>query len=255
MEMVREKRFREDLYYRLAVFPVHLPPLRDREGDTALLAQHFLEKSLKEENKPPKTIAPATLAALDKYPFPGNVRELENVINRAVLLSGSDVIEPRDLPIGLLESVRTDDREVRARSGSGVGLGLVATVGPADAASGASVSPSAALAGVFVSPSVALAGALSGEKGIAEMDDLRGLLSQIQAAQDRPRVGLTQVLEVLFGTLVDLPSAESVENALIERALKLADGNVAVAAKALGMSRATIYRRIRKDGGKDELPG
>jgi len=87
------------------------------------------------------------------------------------------------------------------------------------------------------------------------MDDLRGLLSQIQAAQDRPRVGLTQVLEVLFGTLVDLPSAESVENALIERALKLADGNVAVAAKALGMSRATIYRRIRKDGGKDELPG
>jgi len=59
----------------------------------------------------------------------------------------------------------------------------------------------------------------------------------------------------LSGTWVDLPSAGSVGNALIERALKLADGNVAEAAKALGMSRATIYRRIRKDPGKDDLPG
>jgi len=240
MEMVREKRFREDLYYRLAVFPVHLPPLRDREGDTALLAQHFLEKSLKEEGKPPKTIAPATLAALDKYPFPGNVRELENVINRAVLLCASDVIEPRDLPISLLESVRTDDRDVRVRSGPAVGVGVVVT---ASGAGGVAIGGG----GGEAPPSQ--------EKGLAEMDEVLGLLSQIQAAQNRPRVGLTQVLEVLFGTLVDLPSAESVENALIERALKLADGNVAEAAKALGMSRATIYRRIRKDGGKDDHAG
>jgi transcriptional regulator with GAF, ATPase, and Fis domain len=220
MEMVREKRFREDLYYRLAVFPVHLPPLRDREGDTALLAQHFLEKALKEEGKPQKTLSPATLAALDKYPFPGNVRELENIVNRAVLLSSGDVIEPRDLPIGVLESVRTDDREPRlARA-------------PEQGAGNGSQRPAT--------------------KGLAAMDELAGLLSQIKAAQTEPRMALAQVLEVLFGSLVDLPTADSVEHALIERALKLADGNVAEAAKALGMSRATIYRRIRKEGGKDE---
>ncbi len=220
MEMVREKRFREDLYYRLAVFPVYLPPLRDREGDTALLAQHFLEKALREEKKPPKTLGPATLAALDKYPFPGNVRELENVMNRAVLLSAGDVIEPRDLPIGILEQVRTDNRS-RAP--------LDEPIEPAR--------PNR--------PTV--------EKGLAERDALTGLLDQIQDAKLRPRMALAQVLEMLFGTLVDLPSADAVEAALIERALKLADGNVAEAAKALGMSRATIYRRIRKDG-KDDTP-
>ena len=91
------------------------------------------------------------------------------------------------------------------------------------------------------------------EKGLAERDALTGLLDQIQDAKLRPRMALAQVLEMLFGTLVDLPSADAVEAALIERALKLADGNVAEAAKALGMSRATIYRRIRKDG-KDDPP-
>ena len=228
MEMVREKRFREDLYYRLAVFPVYLPPLRDREGDTALLAQHFLDKAVREEGKAPKTLSPATLAALDKYAFPGNVRELENIINRAVLLSNGDVIEPRDLPIGLLEAVRTADerraerlereREERPEKNGG--------------------EPRA------VAPE---------ERGLAMMDELSGLMNQIRAAQQEPRMGLAQVLEVLFGTLGALPTAESVEAALIERALKLTDGNVAEAAKALGMSRATIYRRIRKEGGKDDV--
>jgi len=217
MEMVRTKRFREDLYYRLAVFPVFLPPLRDREGDTALLAQHFLAKALKEEGKPPKRLSPATLAALDKYTFPGNVRELENIINRAVLLSTADVIEPHDLPIGVLEAVRTDERGGRAP--------------------------------IQERPGIAFE---SADRGLAGSDELAGLLRQIKAAQTLPRMALPQVLEVLFGSLVDLPTADSVEHALIERALKLADGNVAEAAKALGMSRATIYRRIRKDGGKDE---
>ena len=210
------------------MLPVYLPPLRDREGDTALLAQHFLDKAVREEGKAPKTLSPATLAALDKYAFPGNVRELENIINRAVLLSNGDVIEPRDLPIGLLEAVRTADerraerlereREERPEKNGG--------------------EPRA------VAPE---------ERGLAMMDELSGLMNQIRAAQQEPRMGLAQVLEVLFGTLGALPTAESVEAALIERALKLADGNVAEAAKALGMSRATIYRRIRKEGGKDDV--
>ncbi len=257
MEMVREKRFREDLYYRLAVFPVHLPPLRDREGDTALLAQYFLDKALKEEGKGKKTIAPATLAALDKYPFPGNVRELENVINRAVLLSAADVIEPRDLPIGLLQAVRTEGKDPRAApdpagqtspgalaaSGGMGGSGGMGAAGAMPAGNDlAHATASVGGPGLLGAPAPT-----SPERGLAEMDDLVGLLSQIQAAQSRPRLGLGQIFDVLFGTLVDLPTADAVEHALIERALKLSDGNVAEAAKALGMSRATIYRRIRKD--------
>jgi len=73
------------------------------------------------------------------------------------------------------------------------------------------------------------------------------LLELVRVAKNQPRVGLIQALEVLFGTLTELPSADEVEFALIERALKLADGNVNEAARVLGLSRATIYRRLRKD--------
>jgi len=73
------------------------------------------------------------------------------------------------------------------------------------------------------------------------------LLELVRVAKNQPRGGLSQALEVLFGTLSELPSADEVEFALIERALKLADGNVNEAARVLGLSRATIYRRLRKD--------
>jgi DNA-binding NtrC family response regulator len=96
---MREGRFRQDLYYRLNVVSLVLPPLRERKEDIEPLVRHFAEKHSRELKRRPKAVAPAALALLTQYDWPGNVRELENVIERAVVLSTGDAIEPRDLPI------------------------------------------------------------------------------------------------------------------------------------------------------------
>jgi DNA-binding NtrC family response regulator len=93
LQMVAEGTFREDLYYRLNVIPVTLPPLRERTKDIPLLAAHFLAKYAGKLGKEIKGIAPAAQAKLEAHDWPGNVRELENAIQRAVALSRGDVIE------------------------------------------------------------------------------------------------------------------------------------------------------------------
>ncbi|HSB72086.1 MAG TPA: sigma-54 dependent transcriptional regulator [Candidatus Methylomirabilis sp.] len=96
---MKQGAFRQDLYYRLNVVCLSLPPLRDRKEDVEILSRHFVEKYSAELKRPPKPISPAALATLTRYDWPGNVRELENALERAVVLSGGAVIEPRDLPI------------------------------------------------------------------------------------------------------------------------------------------------------------
>lgn len=93
-EAVQEKRFREDLYYRLAVIPIFIPPLRDRLEDVPLLAKHFARKYGKENGKEIQTIAPETLEKLVRYHWPGNVRELENTIARSVALATGNSLTP-----------------------------------------------------------------------------------------------------------------------------------------------------------------
>ena len=97
-EEVRHKRFREDLYYRLNVIEVKLPPLRERREDIPLLVEAFLKKCGESRGKPVKAAGEAALAMLVDYAWPGNVRELENVIERAVTLTRGDKILPEDLP-------------------------------------------------------------------------------------------------------------------------------------------------------------
>ena len=96
---IREGRFRTDLYYRLAVVTVSLPPLRERREDIAPLAVHFMRKYAHAYGKEVTNIAPDALRALLENPWPGNVRELENVLERAVLLSGGTIIEETDLSL------------------------------------------------------------------------------------------------------------------------------------------------------------
>jgi len=96
-EYVKQNKFREDLYYRLNVVPINIPPLRFRKGDIPLLAMHFLEKYNKKVKKNIVGISKQAMKALIEYDWPGNVRELENTIERAVVLSKSNVIEPADL--------------------------------------------------------------------------------------------------------------------------------------------------------------
>ncbi len=97
-EMVQENRFREDLYYRLNVVPVFVPPLRERHGDIPLLAATFLERICQKNDLRPKRFSPEAMALLENYPWPGNVRELKNVVERMAILWETDVIEPHHLP-------------------------------------------------------------------------------------------------------------------------------------------------------------
>ncbi len=97
-ELIEEGKFRQDLYYRLNVFPIHLPPLRDRKTDILLLADYFVEKYSKMYNKNIKRISTPAIDMMMAYHWPGNVRELENCIERAVLISNDDVIHGHHLP-------------------------------------------------------------------------------------------------------------------------------------------------------------
>jgi Nif-specific regulatory protein len=97
-KIVEEKRFREDLYYRLNVFPIYLPPLRDRRTDILLLAEHFLEKFNKEHQKNIRRISTPAIDMLMQYHWPGNVRELQNCLERAVLICEGEAIKAHHLP-------------------------------------------------------------------------------------------------------------------------------------------------------------
>jgi DNA-binding NtrC family response regulator len=95
---VKERRFREDLYYRLDVFHIQVPPLRERPGGVTLLASHYVPHFNRIYGKRVRTIAPETLRFLRRYPWPGNVRELKNVIQRAVLMTKGEALSPDLLP-------------------------------------------------------------------------------------------------------------------------------------------------------------
>jgi two-component system response regulator PilR (NtrC family) len=97
-KMVADGKFREDLFYRINVIPIHLPPLRDRQEDIPLLAEYFLVKYRDQMNKDVHGLAQETVALLGAYEWPGNIRELENVIERAVALEKSQTILAESLP-------------------------------------------------------------------------------------------------------------------------------------------------------------
>jgi two-component system response regulator HydG len=103
LEEVRAGRFREDLYYRLEVIPIHLPPLRSRGNDVALLARHLLSLFAARMEKQIQDISSQAMRLILRYPWPGNVRELENVMEQAVIMARGDRLLPGDLPDKLLE--------------------------------------------------------------------------------------------------------------------------------------------------------
>ncbi len=100
---VKEGRFREDLFYRLNVIPIHVPPLRERRNDIPLLAKHFLKKYCSGKKKCVEGITDEALEILSKYDWPGNVRELENIIERMVILTNGSMITKEDLPFQIVE--------------------------------------------------------------------------------------------------------------------------------------------------------
>ena len=190
---VAAKQFREDLFYRLNVVRIHLPPLRDRRDDIPLLVNYFLEKIAREQGRKPKSIASSAIKLLEKYHWPGNVRELENSIRRAHVMAKTDAILPSDLP-----------PEIAGSSSS-------------------SVAPPSATAGTA---------------GDSAATDAASLARQLfQWAKRDPK------LKVI----------PAVERELVIQALKETNDNQVHAAKLLGITRATLRKRIEKFGIQREL--
>ncbi len=97
-EEVEHGRFREDLYFRLAVIPIHVPPLRERSEDVPLLVKHFMDSFCRENNTRPRRVTPAAMEALQRYRWKGNIRELRNTVERLMIMTPGDTIDVADLP-------------------------------------------------------------------------------------------------------------------------------------------------------------
>jgi nitrogen regulation protein NR(I) len=194
-QAVAAREFREDLFYRLNVVRIHIPPLRNRREDIPLLINYFLKKFARSRKLPSKSISPDVVGLLERYHWPGNVRELENMVQRAMVVSKTETILLSDLPPDLLHAERA------AAAPPPPGPSQAAAAGPA-----------------------------------------------------------TPDLESAARTLFDWARRESklkvipaVERELIIRALKETEGNQVQAAKLLGITRATLRKRIDKFNIKQEL--
>src|SRR5438477_100678 len=108
-DQVAKKEFREDLFFRLSVFPIHIPPLRERMSDVRPLAQFFVDKFSRELHRQGLQLTPEAARALEEYSWPGNVREMQNTIERAVILSDGKTIRPEDLNFAYQDRKGTDD--------------------------------------------------------------------------------------------------------------------------------------------------
>jgi two-component system NtrC family response regulator len=116
-EMVSARSFREDLYYRINLITIHLPPLRERCEDIPLLAEHFLAEQSKQASIPPVRLAPGARDYLMSQPWPGNIRELKNLVERTFLISGKSVLDAADFA-----SQASSDTEIKARTGTAMTL-------------------------------------------------------------------------------------------------------------------------------------
>jgi DNA-binding NtrC family response regulator len=108
---VAARRFREDLYFRLSVFPITIPPLRDRPGDIPVLARHFVDRFCRDLKKRPFALSPQALEQLQAYRWPGNVRELQNCIERAVILADGETLLPRHLNLSFAAPLTDENPE------------------------------------------------------------------------------------------------------------------------------------------------
>ena len=217
-EAVSRKEFREDLFYRLNVVRVHMPPLRDRRGDIRLLVDFFLRK-IGGPGAGTKSIGEKTLAVLEAYHWPGNVRELENVLRRAVVVSKGPALLEGDLPGELLQP--TPALRPIAGSAGTAPAPIAPPVTPGDA-----VAESTPPATEAVSTDPAITG------------DIRPLVLQLFRW-----ARLQRGIKVL----------PAVERELVIEALKETQGNQVQAAKLLGITRATLRKRVDKFGIRREL--
>jgi two-component system nitrogen regulation response regulator GlnG len=230
-QSMREGRFREDLYYRLNTFHLELPPLRDRKPVIPNLIRYFILKNKEAQGKEIRDLEPAALYALTKYPYPGNIRELENIVEHAIVLSEGGIIKLEDLPeevqiearektvaiphlkdhrdnVVREESEEVEDVEKSAENPSGKPINFVPITGKTDSA---------------------------------------GLLTH------NPTKYLTHTPEPAEEEILSL---DEMERRHILHALSICKGNKTEVCKRLGISRATLWRKLKElkiemDGGEE----
>jgi two-component system nitrogen regulation response regulator GlnG len=189
-QAVRAHHFREDLFYRLNVVRIHMPPLRERREDVRLLVNYFLTKFAQGQNQPPKSVSSDVIRALEHYDWPGNVRELENVIQRAMVVAKGEAILPSDLPPAIM--IPSPPTETCPSVSA-----VVAETAPA-------------------------------------------------AAQPSDLASLSRALFKWARKDAKLKIIPAVERELIINALNETKGNQVQAAKLLGITRATLRKRVEK---------
>lgn len=203
-QAVREGSFREDLFYRLNVFPIHLPPLRERRDDIPLLMSHFLAHYQRKHQRQVPGFSQAAVKAMFHYPFPGNIRELQNLIERAVILAtDAEPIEPHHLFAGGEQSGGgVMSLHLQGNSGGTLHAQGVVGVGAAAIQAPQAAAAASARAGVALAPANA------------------PVVAPLHQAEEQ----------------------------MLRQALQSAGGNVALAGRLLGISRATMAYRVRKFG-------
>lgn len=210
-------RFREDLYYRLNVIPLHLPPLRERGNDVLLLARHFLDLFCHKKGRSPLVLSEEAKKVLSAYSWPGNVRELVNFMERLSILVDGDIITPADLPGKILDQVGdiallppiedAPPRQAEVLSHTGPAISASASAAEITPAPAPPQPPSSAQANTFIWPDLAI----MNEMGM----NLKEFL-------------------------------ETIEDKLIDEALKNASGIKNQAAEMLGIKRTTLIEKLKK---------
>ncbi|CAN0622046.1 DNA-binding transcriptional dual regulator NtrC [Burkholderia multivorans] len=222
---VRQGLFREDLYHRLNVIRLRLPPLRERSEDIPLLTRHFLQKSARDLGVEPKRVSDETLAYLTSLPFPGNVRQLENLANWLTVMAPAQTVEIKDLPPDLLPSGAT----ATVAAGDGADPQAVAGIDATSAQPAAGVPGGAA----GLSASVPIGAAPNGGAGGFPLWE-HGLRTEVA------RLLRENSADVMDGL------ARRFEAAVIREALDFTRGRKVEAAERLGIGRNTITRKIQE---------
>jgi two-component system nitrogen regulation response regulator GlnG len=224
-QAVALREFREDLFYRLNVVRIQVPPLRERRSDIPLLINYFLKKYAQIQKRAPKSIANSAVALLEAFHWPGNVRELENIIQRATVMAKSDVILPGDLPPEI------NTAAAQAQTQAVPALSAVPPSIPGGVSAPALFTPSPV---ATASPIPAISATSPGEPGDLDWPTLSQMLFKWARKQK---------LKIL----------PAVERELVIQALLETQGNQVQAARLLGITRATLRKRIDKFGIRQEL--
>ena len=211
---VRDGLFREDLFHRLNVIRLRLPPLRERPEDITLLARHFLQKSARELGVEPKRMTDDALAYVSRLPFPGNVRQLENLCNWLTVMAPAQTIEIKDLPADLIQQA------VRVPGADGATGGAEAPV--------AQPLPASEMGGMVISSAISPAAGISAWEPLLAAE-----------ARSMLEAGQPEVMEAL---------TQRFERAVLEAALGVTRGRRVEAASRLGIGRNTITRKLQELG-------